>query len=111
VDDIVPGKGKGLVILLYGMLLFCLFLLDMTFANMRKGPPGVGKTSTAETIAVATGKTSFSISVTDVGTKARHVEANLSRILFSGDCLASHLAHVGFLKATLMLLSQLTATQ
>ncbi|KAK1991740.1 hypothetical protein LX36DRAFT_704521 [Colletotrichum falcatum] len=61
VDDIIPGKGKGLVILLYG-------------------PPGVGKTSTAETIALATGKPLFSISVADVGTKARHVEANLSRI-------------------------------
>ena len=47
---------------------------------MRKGPPGVGKTSTAETIAVATRKPLFSISVADVGTKARHVEANLSRI-------------------------------
>ncbi|CBX91215.1 hypothetical protein LEMA_P067230.1 [Plenodomus lingam JN3] len=61
VNDIVPGKGKGLVILLYG-------------------PPGVGKTSTAETIAVATRKPLFSISVADVGTKARHVEANLSKI-------------------------------
>ncbi|KAL0764334.1 hypothetical protein CaCOL14_013176 [Colletotrichum acutatum] len=61
VDDIIPGKGKGLVILLYG-------------------PPGVGKTSTAETIAQATSKPLFSISVADVGTKARHVEANLGRI-------------------------------
>ncbi|KAI2620662.1 P-loop containing nucleoside triphosphate hydrolase protein [Hypomontagnella submonticulosa] len=61
VDDIVPGKGKGLVILLYG-------------------PPGVGKTSTAETIAVATRKPLFSIGVADVGTKARHVESNLSKI-------------------------------
>ncbi|KAI1147740.1 hypothetical protein F4825DRAFT_129632 [Nemania diffusa] len=67
VDDIVPGKGKGLVILLYG-------------------PPGVGKTSTAETIAVAAGKPLFSISVADVGTKAKHVESNLSKI-FS---LATH---------------------
>ncbi|TGJ79015.1 hypothetical protein E0Z10_g9747 [Xylaria hypoxylon] len=47
VDDIVPGKGKGLVILLYG-------------------PPGVGKSSTAETIAVAARKPLFSISVADV---------------------------------------------
>ncbi|KAI1176378.1 P-loop containing nucleoside triphosphate hydrolase protein [Nemania sp. FL0916] len=67
VDDIVPGKGKGLVILLYG-------------------PPGVGKSSTAETIAVATRKPLFSISVADVGTEARHVESNLSKI-FS---LATH---------------------
>ncbi|KAM0258112.1 hypothetical protein ACHAQJ_004017 [Trichoderma viride] len=61
VDDIIPGKGKGLVFLLYG-------------------PPGVGKTSTAETIALATRKPLFSISVADVGTEARHVESNLSRI-------------------------------
>ncbi|KAI2642294.1 hypothetical protein GGS21DRAFT_501824 [Xylaria nigripes] len=61
VNDIVPGKGKGLVILLYG-------------------PPGVGKTSTAETIAIATRKPLFSISVSDVGTKATHVESNLSKI-------------------------------
>ncbi|KAI0965835.1 hypothetical protein F4678DRAFT_451394 [Xylaria arbuscula] len=67
VDDIVPGKGKGLVILLYG-------------------PPGVGKTSTAETIAVAARKPLFSISVADVGTKAKHVESNLSKIFF----LATH---------------------
>ncbi|KAI0399292.1 hypothetical protein F4802DRAFT_590377 [Xylaria palmicola] len=61
VNDIVPGKGQGLVILLYG-------------------PPGVGKSSTAETIAVAARKPLFSISVADVGTKARHVESNLSKI-------------------------------
>ncbi|KAJ4854215.1 uncharacterized protein T069G_11194 [Trichoderma breve] len=45
VDDIIPGKGKGLVILLYG-------------------PPGVGKTSTAETIALSTRKPLFSITTT-----------------------------------------------
>ncbi|KAI0897170.1 P-loop containing nucleoside triphosphate hydrolase protein [Annulohypoxylon nitens] len=61
VNDIISGKGKGLVILLYG-------------------PPGVGKTSTAETIAEATRRPLFSISVADVGTKARHVESNLSKI-------------------------------
>ncbi|KAK6506459.1 hypothetical protein TWF506_011367 [Arthrobotrys conoides] len=61
VNDFIPGKGNGLVILLYG-------------------PPGVGKTSTAETIAIATRKPLFSISVSDVGTKAKHVESNLSRI-------------------------------
>ncbi|KAI9370165.1 P-loop containing nucleoside triphosphate hydrolase protein [Aspergillus egyptiacus] len=60
-NDIIPEKGKGLVILLYG-------------------PPGVGKTSTAETIAIAARKPLFSISVADVGTKAQLVESNLSRI-------------------------------
>ncbi|KAK6845670.1 AAA family ATPase [Apiospora arundinis] len=61
VNDIVPGKGKGLVILLYG-------------------PPGVGKTTTAETIAVAAKKPLLPVSVADVGTKAKYVEANLDRI-------------------------------
>ncbi|CCC08317.1 hypothetical protein SMACR_01865 [Sordaria macrospora] len=61
VNDIVAGKGKGLIILLYG-------------------PPGVGKTSTAETIAEAARKPLFSISVADVGTEAKHVESNLARI-------------------------------
>ncbi|RBR11911.1 uncharacterized protein FIESC28_08796 [Fusarium coffeatum] len=61
VDDIIPDKGKGLIILLYG-------------------PPGVGKTSTAEAIAIATGKALFSVSVADVGTQAKHVESNLARI-------------------------------
>ncbi|PVI01685.1 hypothetical protein DM02DRAFT_717776 [Periconia macrospinosa] len=61
VDDIIPDKGKGLIILLYG-------------------PPGVGKTSTAEVVALATSKPLFSVSVADVGTKAKNVESNLSRI-------------------------------
>ncbi|EXJ70039.1 uncharacterized protein A1O5_07112 [Cladophialophora psammophila CBS 110553] len=61
VDDIIARKGKGLVILLYG-------------------PPGVGKTSTAETVALAARKPLFAISVADVGTKAKNVEANLKKI-------------------------------
>ncbi|KAF5562049.1 AAA family [Fusarium napiforme] len=61
IDDIIPDKGKGLIILLYG-------------------PPGVGKTSTAETVAMVTGKALFSVSVSDVGTQAKHVESNLGRI-------------------------------
>ncbi|TQV94676.1 AAA family ATPase [Cordyceps javanica] len=61
VDDIIQDKGKGLVILLYG-------------------PPGVGKTSTAETVALAAGKPLFPVSVADVGTKAKYVESNLETI-------------------------------
>lgn len=56
-------------------------LVDMLTRLLTKiGPPGVGKTSTAETIAAASAKPLFSISVADVGTKARHVEANLAKI-------------------------------
>ncbi|KAL4958493.1 P-loop containing nucleoside triphosphate hydrolase protein [Aspergillus filifer] len=61
VNDIIPEKGKGLVILLYG-------------------PPGVGKTSTAETIAITARKPLFSISVADIGTNPQRVEANLERL-------------------------------
>lgn len=78
VDDIVPGKGKGLVILLYGNYNSGHYLVSA--ANKDIGPPGVGKSSTAETIAVAARKPLFSISVADVGTKAKHVESNLSKI-------------------------------
>ena len=40
----------------------------------------MGKTSTAEMVAVAARKPLFSISVADVGTKAKNVEANLAKI-------------------------------
>ena len=40
----------------------------------------MGKTSTAEMIAIAARKPLFSISVADVGTKAKNVEANLAKI-------------------------------
>jgi len=61
IDDLVAEKGKGLVILLYG-------------------PPGVGKTSTAQTIATAARKPLFSIGVADVGTNAGLVESNLEKV-------------------------------
>ena len=56
-----------------------LALLRVTDRN-RAGPPGVGKTSTAETVAIAARKPLFSISVADVGTRAKKVEANLAKI-------------------------------
>jgi len=60
--DVVEGKGKGLAILLHG-------------------PPGVGKTLTAETIAMATGRPLVVVSVAEIGTKASEAEARLGRIL------------------------------
>ncbi|KAF2084164.1 P-loop containing nucleoside triphosphate hydrolase protein, partial [Saccharata proteae CBS 121410] len=58
--DLVQGKGKGLIILLHGV-------------------PGVGKTSTAETVAAYTQKPLYPITCGDVGEKAIEVEANLER--------------------------------
>lgn len=57
--DIIEGKGKGLAILLHG-------------------PPGVGKTLTAETISLATGRPLLVVSVAEVGTKAAHAESRLN---------------------------------
>ncbi|KAH5346816.1 hypothetical protein HBI48_189150 [Parastagonospora nodorum] len=56
--DIVRGKGQGLIILLHG-------------------PPGSGKTSTAETIAAYTRRPLYSITCGDIGTDPEIVEKNL----------------------------------
>lgn len=58
--DLVRGKGQGLIILLHG-------------------PPGSGKTSTAETIAAYTQRPLYSITCGDLGLNATDVEENLSR--------------------------------
>ena len=59
--DVVKGKGRGLIILLHGA-------------------PGVGKTSTAESVAANAGKPLFSITCGDIGGEtAKDVEENLDR--------------------------------
>ncbi|KAL9635582.1 MAG: hypothetical protein Q9164_003364 [Protoblastenia rupestris] len=60
--DHMQGKGKGLVILLHG-------------------PPGVGKTLTAESVAKATGKPLFAVGVSEIGLKPTEVERKLE-VLF-----------------------------
>lgn len=57
--DLVRGKGQGLIILLHG-------------------PPGSGKTSTAETIAAYTQRPLYSITCGDLGLNATRVEQRLS---------------------------------
>lgn len=57
--DLVRGKGQGLIILLHG-------------------PPGSGKTSTAETIAAYTQRPLYSITCGDLGLDASSVERELS---------------------------------
>lgn len=61
-SDIISGKGGG-----------CIFLLH--------GPPGVGKTLTAEAIAELVNKPLYSISVGELGTTTDTLEANLRQIL------------------------------
>lgn len=56
--DLIKDKGRGLIVLLHG-------------------PPGTGKTSTAEAIAAYTGKPLYSITCGDIGTTASDVETNL----------------------------------
>ncbi|RYP03158.1 hypothetical protein DL764_005340 [Monosporascus ibericus] len=56
--EIVRGKGRGLIILLHG-------------------PPGSGKTSTAETIAAYTRRPLYSLTCGDLGTLVSDVEDNL----------------------------------
>ncbi|KAI1330319.1 P-loop containing nucleoside triphosphate hydrolase protein [Xylariaceae sp. FL0255] len=58
---LVKGKGRGLIILLHGV-------------------PGVGKTSTAETIAEATGRPLLPVTCGDIGETAIEVERNLEQI-------------------------------
>ncbi|KAH9808825.1 P-loop containing nucleoside triphosphate hydrolase protein [Teratosphaeria destructans] len=61
-DDIVKGKGKGLIMVLHG-------------------PPGVGKTSTAETVAEYCQRPLYMVSSGDLGTDTSTLDARLSRIL------------------------------
>ncbi|GBF63954.1 hypothetical protein TMEN_6622 [Trichophyton mentagrophytes] len=61
-DDIVAGKGKGLIFLLYG-------------------PPGVGKTLTAESTADLLRRPLYSACAGDFGIKTEDLEGYLSQIL------------------------------
>jgi len=58
--DLVSGKGNGLIILLHG-------------------PPGAGKTSTAETIATYTKRPLYSITCGDIGTTPDEIEKRLQK--------------------------------
>ncbi|KAJ7336377.1 P-loop containing nucleoside triphosphate hydrolase protein [Mycena albidolilacea] len=61
-DDIIKGKGRGLVTVLHGS-------------------PGVGKTLTAECIAEYTRRPLYVVSSGDLGTSASNLEHELTRIL------------------------------
>ena len=59
--DVIEGKGQGLAILLHG-------------------PPGVGKTLTAETIALATSRPLLTVSVAEIGVEAHEAERKLTDV-------------------------------
>ncbi|KAL9093035.1 MAG: hypothetical protein Q9165_004173 [Trypethelium subeluteriae] len=61
-DDVIEGKGKGIILLLCG-------------------PPGVGKTLTAESVAEEMKVPLFMMSAGDLGLDARSVESKLQSIL------------------------------
>jgi hypothetical protein len=61
-DDVIQGKGRGIIMLL-------------------SGPPGVGKTLTAESVAENMKVPLYTMSSGDLGTAPREVEAALSNIL------------------------------
>ncbi|KAF4462262.1 ATPase AAA-type core [Fusarium albosuccineum] len=60
-QDVIYGKGRGLVILLHGV-------------------PGVGKTATAEAVALEYGKPLFAITCGDLGLTPKEVEESLTEI-------------------------------
>ncbi|ORY01802.1 P-loop containing nucleoside triphosphate hydrolase protein [Clohesyomyces aquaticus] len=61
-DDVIAGKGKGMILLL-------------------SGPPGVGKTLTAEAVSEKLQVPLFMMSAGDLGVRADEVEVNLERVL------------------------------
>jgi hypothetical protein len=62
IDDVIQGKGKGFNVVLHG-------------------PPGVGKTLTAESIADLLQCPLYAVSAGELGTNTQHLEANLNGIM------------------------------
>ncbi|KAI0385720.1 hypothetical protein F5Y04DRAFT_155426 [Hypomontagnella monticulosa] len=70
-DDIITGKGNGLIVLLHGS-------------------PGTGKTLTAESVAEIAEKPLYRVTCGDIGTDAPDVEKYLETVLYLGkiwDCV------------------------
>lgn len=61
-DDIISGKGRGIV-------------------GLFSGPPGCGKTLTAEAVAEITRRPLYSVSAGDLGVEPQEVDKELSKIL------------------------------
>ncbi|KAF9870783.1 hypothetical protein CkaCkLH20_11682 [Colletotrichum karsti] len=87
-NDLTKGKGEGLVILLHG-------------------PPGVGKTLTAESVAQLTGKPLFPMGVGDITTDPSLVEKRLEQLF---ELAAAWQAVMLFDEADVFLESRATTT-
>jgi SpoVK/Ycf46/Vps4 family AAA+-type ATPase len=61
-DDFIPDKGRGIIILMFG-------------------PPGVGKTFTAEAVAERANVPLYSMSASALGAEAAEIERNLDKAL------------------------------
>jgi len=95
IADYTPGKGKGLIILLWGTsmpqtnpnpppkkkgLNAPISSSRLTTHASLAGVPGVGKTLTAESVALLLGKPLFSVGVADIGLEGSKVETNLEKV-------------------------------
>ncbi|KAI8208838.1 hypothetical protein K4K48_006666 [Colletotrichum sp. SAR 10_66] len=81
-DDIITGKGNGLIVLLHGS-------------------PGTGKTLTAESVAEIAEKPLYRVTCGDIGTEAQDVEKYLATVLYLGklwDCVPIIYTMIVFLR-------------
>ena len=79
--DPIEGKGAGLVILLHGERFSHRFRLYTRIGLTHlKGPPGVGKTLTAETLAKSADKPLYVVGASDIGLDPKAAEATLGRL-------------------------------
>ncbi|KAH1809724.1 hypothetical protein KXX27_007295 [Aspergillus fumigatus] len=76
-DDIIEGKGQGVIILLQYVSKTSHNDQKLTFTG--SGPPGVGKTLTAEAISERLQRPLYSISAGDLSAQAEQLEVQLTR--------------------------------
>lgn len=87
IDDVIQGKGKGLVGKLarslpasHGPDKVCEYMLTLRTAVLH-GPPGTGKTLTAEGISELLKCPLYMVSAGELGTDSRYLETELQKIL------------------------------
>ncbi|KAI0411236.1 hypothetical protein F5X98DRAFT_380959 [Xylaria grammica] len=82
-DDFITGKGEPYKLRVDGYFWVLAFnnMIGKSFIILLCGPPGVGKTLTAESVAERTRAPLYTVSASDLGTNAARVEATLKRAL------------------------------